>query len=324
VNRQVVYPDRTLKTGWIIGAILVWSLLLNAVSATAAFTLAGRSGGLAVTPDPFRSYASLFYQLTTSDEIYIWQNNEWPLYRDLLLRSYRPTHLILEWTFYPLATGAAWFEEQHPPLFRRFDLGGDFNLLKSLGGGRQEPFSVSLFTGQIAAFLTLDTDDELRIAARGIAGPVLTCGWWQLFDNQLVRSNWYRIEWKIKGQGRTTTHRHEWDIKSGYRCFGLRGLPNVVSIALSRSHFEKGSPGWGLWHNSLMESQIEAPLTHFRRAPSRLSVHYGKMIPWRKRLIGLKAGLVYENRPSYDSLTAGFTQSYRKTWTFHFQPMIWF
>jgi hypothetical protein len=47
------------------------------------------------------------------------------------------------------------------------------NLIESVSWGYQEPFSISLFAGQLAAFLTMNDQEDLVAAATGVSGLVL-------------------------------------------------------------------------------------------------------------------------------------------------------
>ncbi|MCH8840800.1 MAG: rod shape-determining protein, partial [Planctomycetes bacterium] len=77
---------------------------------------------------------------------------------------------------YPVASISAWMEEHESSSYQNFNIGENFNLLKSFGAGIQEPWSISLFLGQLGTYWDLDDDDELFIAATGASGLVLTGG----------------------------------------------------------------------------------------------------------------------------------------------------
>ncbi len=215
------------------------------------WTLFERDLGTSVTIGPYHSYGSLFYQLKKNQGIYIWQENEFKLYKDLLLRSYKPGYGLLEFTVYPTATFSAWVERERQDFFNAFTVYKDINLIESIGGGYQEPFSISLFTGQLASFLTMNDQEDLAVAATGFSGLVLTGGWYQLFDNCFVQSNWYRVEWKLKGEGGQGDLSYDWDIKVGYRHYGLPEIANTLSFIATRSRMRKQSVDWRIGQNSI-------------------------------------------------------------------------
>lgn len=271
---------------------------------------------------PYRSYSSLFVPLRLDNEFILWQEDEFRLYRDLLLKSVRPRYFLLELTAYPLAAASAWIETDHRRLFRSFDLWDGFNLLRSLGAGYQEPWSVSVFLGQLTNFWDLSEQDELVVAASGAAGLVVTAGLHQLLDNSVVSGAWYRLEWKIKGTGSVGARRRSWDLKAGYRNYGQPQLANTVGIALTRQRIEKGSRSLLPGKNSVLTVEVQLPTVALSDGPARFVLEYGKYYPLGKWLVGLRAGYLYENRRKFDTDTKRFSPAKQVIREFYLQPMI--
>ena len=283
-----------------------------------------RDWGAALVPGPYRSYGSLFVDLDPEEDFLIWQEEELPLYRDLARSSVRPGYLLLELTGYPLAMVPAWAEEDQNQLYHALDIGPEFNLLRSLGAGYQEPWSVSLFQGQLATFWTLDAQDELAVAARGAAGFVMTGGFQQLFDNSVVTAPWFRVEWKIKGEGLEGSKRRFWDLKAGYRWYGIPEVANTVSISLERRRTDKERWDWRPAGNSLAAVDVQLPLTELTGGPSRLFLEYAKLFPVWKVLVGMKLGYLYQYRPVYDRETSIFSSERERDWEIILQPLVIF
>ena len=286
------------------------------------WTLFERDLGTSVTIGPYHSYGSLFYQLKKKQGIYIWQENEFKLYKDLLLRSYKPGYGLLEFTVYPTATFSAWVERERQDLFNAFTVYKDINLIESVSGGYQEPFSISLFTGQLAAFLTMNDQENLVVAATGVSGLVLTGGWYQLFDNCFVQSNWYRVEWKLKGEGGQGDVSYDWDIKVGYRHYGLPEIANTLSFIATRSRMQKQSVDWRIGQNSVAELEVQIPVSKQDQGLSRLMLVYGKAVPFWNWMLGLKIGVSYEYRCLYDITTATFSPERNENWVLFLQPFV--
>ncbi len=160
-----------------------------------------RDWGSALVLRPYRSYGSLFVDLDKERDFTLWEEDEFKLYRDLVRRSVRPGYFLVELTGYPLTAFSAWLAAEHGNTYHWFDIGGRFNLVRSLGAGNQEPWSASVFLGQLATFWNLNEQDELVVAARGVAGPVATAGTRQLFDNRIVKAGWYRVDGRSRARG---------------------------------------------------------------------------------------------------------------------------
>ena len=283
-----------------------------------------RTWSAALVLKPYRSYTSLFVQLVPDDDFTLWEEDEVRLYRDLLLKSARPKVFLLEATVYPMATTSAWIEAENNRLFHALDLWDGFNLVRSLGAGYQEPWSVSAFLGQLATFWDMNDRDELVVAATGVAGLVLTTGFHQLFENAVVPGGWFRIEWKLKGAGSEEDRQRSWDLKLGYRWYGLPGVGNTAGITLTRQKTEKGSLDLSLGRNSLLAVELQLPAKNPLGGPSRVVLEYGKFFPAGKRLVGVKAGYLYENRSRYDAVAKEFSAEKAILREYYFQPIVIF
>ncbi|MBU0711969.1 hypothetical protein KJ762_12135 [bacterium] len=305
--------------------LLVFLIIISGSTVTRAqwhhhWTVSDRDLGTAITLDPYHSYTSLFYQIQKDQPIYIYQENETLMYRDLLLRSYKPGYGLIEFTLYPSTAVSAWIESSHKDFYDEFTVYKDINLIGSISGGYQEPWSVSLFAGQLAAFLSMNDEEELIIAASGASGLVLTGGAYQIFNNCLVRSNWYRVEWKLKGESVDDSVAYDWDLKLGYRNYGLREISNTLLLSFSRNRMHLGRFDWRWVENSMNEFELQLPVSHDETGISRFKIIYGKAIPFWKWMIGLGVGVIYENRRQYDAELKQFSPQKEKSWNLFLMP----
>ncbi len=319
----------------VIAIILAWfpSIAVSGIdsvrSATPAFARQwrwlDRDWAGALVPGPYVSYASLFFARYDSRDIALWQEDELRLYRDLLVRSIRrPRYLLLEATAYPLAGVSAWLPTGAPATYRRFNLGQEFNLVRSLGAGFQEPWSVSLFLGQIDDFWELTADDQLVIVSSGISGLVLTGGWQQVFDNAVVQAGWLKAEWKLKGQGCQGSLQRFWNLNVGYRWYGLRVVDNTLVVSLRRQRTNRDRLDWGLKHNTISVVELQLPPVRAADGFTRIQLEYGKVFPLWKALVGLKIGYIFENRREYNVVTKTFSAKRFQQSEIFLQPVLFF
>ena len=318
--KQVLFP---LKMTRITFFLLLISMLTGQVLFAQwhhRWTVNEHDLGTSLTPGPYHSYTNLFYQLQKDQPVYIYQDNEFRLYRDLLLRSYKPAYGLIELTLYPTTALSAWIESNYKDFYDEFTVYKDINLIGSISGGYQEPWSVSLFSGQIAAFLMMNDVEELEVAATGVSGLVLTGGAYQIFDNCLVRSNWFRVEWKLKGESRQENRSHKWDIKVGYRFYNLNEVANTLLLSLNRQHMNRGQIDWRWDRNSVSEFELQLPMSHGEAGISRFKMIYGKAVPFWKWMIGLGVGAIYENRRQYDGQLRQFSPQKEASWNLFLMP----
>jgi len=278
----------------------------------------------AFTPGIYKSYSSINVDLDKEEELLLWQDDEFGLYRDLVKRSIQPGFFLLEFTGYPMASISAWMEEHHNDSYQKFNVGENFNLLKSFGAGFQEPWSISLFLGQLGTYWDLNDDDEMFVAASGASGLVLTGGLSQLFDNSFVESNWFRVEWKLKGSGGYGPKKRSWDLKAGYRWYGIEGISNTATLILKRTKTQKSKLDWRFFHNSTTSIELELPTSEIKDSFSRVHFTYGKYFPIKGRMGGLKFGVLYENRKEYSSFLNEFSSKKTRQFQFIIKPLVLF
>ncbi|UCH63420.1 MAG: hypothetical protein JSU77_02900 [Fidelibacterota bacterium] len=283
-----------------------------------------RDWGTALVLRPYRSYSSLFIDLDKDGDFTLWEEDEVKLYRELVRRSVRPGYFLIELTGYPLAAFSAYLEAEQNSSYQYFDVSQEFNLIRSLGAGYQEPWSTSIFLGQLATFWDLDEADELVLAATGAAGFVATAGIQQLFDNCVVKAEWFRIEWKVKGEGIEGGRKRFWDLKAGYRWYGIPEISNTISLSLKRQRTDKQSRGTGLSDNSMAAMELQMPASEIGGGFSRVLLEYARFMPFRKILAGLKVGFLYEHRRPYEAETGAFGEDKVKSWELILQPMVIF
>jgi len=275
-------------------------------------------------PGIYKSYSSVSVDTDKKREAILWDEDEIGLYKDLVKKSIKPGYLALEVTGYPVASFSAWMEEEKNDSYHNFDIGDNFNLLENLAGGMQEPLSVSLFAGELATFYDLDENDDLMIAAVGASGIVVTGGLHQLFDNSFVRSNWFRVEWKVKGNGGYGMKKWNWDLKAGFRHYGLSDIPNTIILVLKRSRKEKSKTDWRILHNSKVSIEFEYPVTEPEDGFSRVKVAYGKFFPFIGRLTGLELGILFENRREYSFESKTFSLDKERQFEIFIKPVVLF
>ncbi|MFC1543224.1 hypothetical protein ACFL4K_01640 [Candidatus Neomarinimicrobiota bacterium] len=283
-----------------------------------------RDWGTALVLRPYRSYGSFFVGLEKDEDFIVWEQDEFKLYRDLARRSFRPGYFLIELTGYPLAAFSAWFETEANDSYHGFDIGEKFNLIRSLGAGYQEPWSASIFLGQIANFWDFNDQDELIVAASGVAGLVVTGGYQQLFSNSVLEAGWFRVEWKIKGEGTQGARSRFWDLKVGYRYYGIPAIANTMTLSLARERTDRSSKGAGLLANSITALELQLPTSEVCDGFSRVLFEYARFVPLRKVLAGLKVGFLYENRKPYLTETGFFGAEKDKSWELIVQPVIIF
>ena len=269
-------------------------------------SLGKRETGISIVGGPYKTYEIWYLELKARRELILWEENELKLYKNLIQQSLKPDFLVVEFTQYPLSWLVAETHNYHPDIWRKFDLTDEFNLLTSLGGGYQEPWSWSIFLGKLSTFWEMDDDYNLIPAASGAAGFVATAGTKQIYDNYLVDAKLCRVEWKLKGEGKSKNKKRAWDIKAGFRWPGISELPNTITLIYSRQRTDKKQKDFNFHNNSSLLCEIQIPYLNTVAEPTLVRINYGKVIPVSSILAGINIGVGYEFRQEYDFSARSF------------------
>jgi len=294
--------------------------LLQAAPLQFKYPLFQHEAGVSLVLDPYRSFTNAYLGLKRDTDFLIYDENELALYSNLVANSARISHLLIEGTVYPIAWTTAYLHDKRSDIYRRFTIFNDINILSSLAGGMREPWSGSLFLGQIASFWHMDEKEEVSVTAHGINGVVLTAGAVQIFDDYLVPSRWWRLEYKVKGNASLDQSHHNWEIKFGYRWYGLNPIDNTFLLVLNCEKYTPKVLSWELSKNSRTEFELQVPPRAIKQGVILFKVTYGKVLPYKKYLIGGLLGINYEHRRLYDG--KHFSSQPVSIWSLVFQPLL--
>lgn len=320
-NRSGAHISKSFHRFFLVSIALVCINLLDA-KPLAGWKWLNREWQSAAVVKLYASYASLYVKVDRSRDVTIWQDNELAMYGNLLRQSLNPSHVLLEATVYPTATLSTWLETDQPDLYHRFNITEQFNAVRSLGAGYQEPWSLSLFLGRVTAFWDLNEQDELVVASTGVSGLVLTGGFHQLFDNSVVQQPWTLLEWKLKGSGLQDQRERSWNLRLGYRWPGLEAVPSTIMLALYRQRTNRQTATWVLRRNSETALEFQLPPSRWRSGLTRFLLEYGKYYPLKGRLAGIKIGYLYQQYRPYDPATQVFKESWSRDNEIFLQPLL--
>ncbi len=287
------------------------------------FEFIGTNLGLSFVAGPYRTYQNIYLSFYEPNDIDIWDNDIKALFRNMINKSVRPRFLLLELTEYPLAWLSVIMMRDNGSLYRRFTVSDEINLIRSLGAGYQEPWSTSVFLGDISTYWELDDEFNLQVAARGISGFVLTAGHNQIFQSRLVKSDWWRLEWKMKGEGNPGRRKRFWDFKAGYRDYGIPEIPNTLTLFSKLHNTDKNQKGWQLTANYSWTIELQLSSKNLSDL-TRVYIDYTKYKSIGKLLLGIRLGWLQEHFPEYDIQTDTFLEAWKHTNQIILQPQLIF
>lgn len=264
------------------------SVILSAGSPGIHWSLNGTEGGLILNPGVYRTYLTAYQEIQAEKDLYLWSEGEAVLFRRMAREGFNPGYLALEITAYPAGWGTAILPEKAPGLYSALTLTEDWNLWESLGAGFQEPWSISLFLGDITTIWDLDSTFTLIPVAAGVSGWVWTTGTQELVSGRMEDNRWSRLEWKLKGSSRSA-YPVEWDIKLGYRWEHADQRPDGFSLRFSWKNFEDPQSLWA--RNHWIDLRIRWASDWERYGLLETKFVLGKIFSVRQFRVGLNLGV---------------------------------
>jgi hypothetical protein len=140
------------------------------------------------------------------------------MYKMLFKRSVIPKFFLTELSVYPLPCLGVYTKKTHPEFYGRAKVTDNFNVIKSLCAGFEEPWAFSLLLGNLVVFRSPKTGQECK--SKAYLGYLLSFGTYHIKDNVLVDDNWMEAEWKIKGERILPDRRMSWSFRIGGKCHG--------------------------------------------------------------------------------------------------------
>ncbi len=246
--------------------------------------------------DAYYSNVGLYISLTDAPIPDAGEKAELLIYKDLLLSSYIPRFLVLEAAIFPMPDLGVFLKKNSRDLYDSAEVMEDFNLIKAVTTGFQEPYAFSIFLGNVISF---SRPGEAKQSGNfGYMGYLLSIADHHIKDNELVKDTSYEIEWKIKGDRRFSTHKLSWSFRIGGKLHENPDIKDALYLSLRRSRldFEETSSIWG---NSGFEYQFDVDAKTL--APLRHYFTIDRKWPWKQGKIGfaLVAGFVWEAESKY-------------------------
>jgi hypothetical protein len=193
------------------------------------------SAALYHNPDLYYSNIGFLINLTDEPIHDMGKSNEWQVYKQLFTTSYLPRFALLELSVYPMPVFGTWFQKNQTELYDQGNIKQDFNLIESITAGFDEPFAISLFLNNMVVFNKTQTQKEANV---GFMGYLFSSGTYHIRDNQLIDDQWFEIEWKLKGDKRSSEEILSWSFRLGTKFHSHSDISDILFLALRRKKID--------------------------------------------------------------------------------------
>jgi len=295
--------------------------------------LIGFHVGGQITFDIYKPFTSLYLNMKRLDKpIALQQGEELQIYKMLGRRLILPGYLVFQLTGYPLSALSSHLETEHFDIYNRFNIIGNINILRSLGGGFEEPYAFSTLLGNVL-FLTYTDSSRtiLKQSGSALAGFLISGGNHQIYNNILIHDRWYQLELILTGHlNEPKLRRIFWNFRIGAKFRQIRILRNVFTVSFERSHTDRRFTGWSIHKNSIFRYRAHFPMPFTKdKTPAALQmITYGKKFPvslFRKKVyIVLGFGVRWEWVRFYNHRLKQFDPEPSRQLTWLIQPNVEF
>ncbi len=274
---------------------------LNELSAagSAPSTKVPEPAKIELTPELDAYYTNIGLHIPLSNDPIpdIGESDETAVYNRLFANSLTPRFLLLEASVFPMPALGTYLKRNHRQFYDSAGFGNDLNLIASVTAGFQEPYSFSVFFGDVITFVK---PGEMRDAAnKGYMGYLFTFADMHIKDNVLINDKSLEIEWKMKGEKKFRDEKLSWSFRVGSKLHDNRDIADIAYLGLRRSNLDFNSSAVSWLKNSSFDFRWDFGLRNGNIMRQEYII--GKKLPLKDYDLALKIdfGLIWQNYKSY-------------------------
>lgn len=247
--------------------------------------------------DAYYSNIGLHIPLTSSAIPDVGESDETVVYKNLFLSSLTPRFLLLEASIFPMPILGTYLKTNNRSFYNSAGSGDDLNLIGSLTAGFQEPYSFSVFFGDVVTFVK--PGEPRNASNKGYMGYLFSFADKHIKDNVLITDKSLEIEWKMKGEKNFYNEKLSWSFRLGAKLHENPEIADVGYIGLRRSNLDFHSSALSWLKNSSFDLKWDFAL----RDGDVLRQEYiiGKKLPIVDYNFAFKIdfGLIWQSHRSY-------------------------
>ncbi len=249
--------------------------------------------------DMYYSNVSAFVNLDKDKNITDGTNwSEKEIYTHLLKNSFHPNIFLTELAFHPMSWGGVWYRKHYPQRYTKASI-DNFNIVKALTAGWEEPYSISFFVGRMLVFKQKHAHHIGN--NRAYMGLLLSIGDQTIKDNKAYDDTWLNVEYKLKGTRELERKDLDWSFRIGYRYHNNKNFANTLYVGARRSSIDFYKSIWSILYNSAFSTLLEVDDKRFSLTKAEMVLE--KKWPlrsWGQNIaLGLGVGYLYYGKHRY-------------------------
>ncbi len=274
-----------------------------------------------LTPELDAYYSSLGLHIPLTDKAIpdIGESDEGAVYKKLFLGSLTPRFVLLEASLFPMPLLGTYLKKNNRSFYDSAGFGDDLNLITAITAGFQEPYSFSIFFGDVVTFVK---PDEARNGSnKGYMGYLFTFADQHIKNNVLINDKLVEIEWKMKGERNFSDEKLSWSFRLGSKLHENPEIADVAYLGLRRSNLDFNSSALSWLKNSSFDFRWDFGLADGNLLRQEYII--GKKLPLTDYMVALKVdfGMIWQNNRSY---SGSLRDKDNNSFTFVFRPNLQF
>ena len=262
-----------------------------------------------ITPelDAYYSNVGLHIPLTDAPIPDVGETDELKVYKGLFLNSLSPRFMLLEASVFPMPVLGTYLKTNHRSFYDSASVGEDLNLISVVTAGFQEPYSLSLFFGDIATFVK--PGEKRNDNNKGYMGYLFTVADKHIKNNVLISDKSLEIEWKTKGEKNFSDEKLSWSFRLGAKLHENKEIADSLYIGLRRSNLDFNYRILSWLRNSTYDFRWD--FSSKNGEILRQEYILGKKIPFKDYKFAMKLdfGLIWQNFRAYSGELRDMTRN---------------
>ncbi len=255
--------------------------------------------------DAYYTSIGLYLALTRTPIPHVGNRAEKDVYLTLLQRAYAPRFLVIEGSVNPLPYLGTYIKDRHPDFHDDARVTGSFNWVQAVTAGFEEPYAWSVFLGNVVDF---SLPDDPESSGKGYSGLLYSAGSYHIKDNELIRDDWWEVEWKVKGDRKTQDQKLSWSFRFGAKLHGNREITDIYYLSFRRSRLDFRPERESFFNNSGFEYTADIEKGTFTPIRHYFFVDKKWPLEGKKMAFSLATGFVWESSAKYSGSLAASDQ----------------
>ncbi len=204
---------------------------------------------------------------------------------------------LIEAAIHPMSLFSLAFRKHNEDLYDKATI-ENFNMVKALTAGFEEPYSVSFFIGRMVVFNKKNSDHIGK--NRAYTGLLVSVGDRSIKDNQTHDDKWVNLEFKLKGTREKKNRDLDWSFRVGGKLHNNRDFVDTLYVGVRRSSTDYEKSIWSMINNSAFMTMVEVSSETFHLTGFESTVE--KKFPLNgndKIAFGLELGYLFNSGDRY-------------------------